>query len=213
MSPLFRRANLVAHIVSSVGWLGAVIGFLVLSIVGANSQDAGTVRACYLAMNLIGELVIVPLSLASLLTGVVQSLGTQWGLVRHYWVLAKFALTVFAAILLLLHQFMAVAEAARRIAVAPATGLPGAGRLGTQLMFDAGFAAIVLLAATVLSVFKPWGRTRYSLRQEALAAGGDATVVAETSLAPKVILVLIGLALAAIVALHLTGHGMGNHRM
>jgi hypothetical protein len=213
MSPVLRKANLVAHVVTSVGWLGAVVSFLVLSVIGANSHDAATVRGSYLAMNLIGQLVIVPLSIASLATGVVQSLGTPWGLLRHYWVLAKLVLTVFATILLLLHQFMAVAEAARRVAGASASSLPNAGRLGTQLVVDAGFAAIILLATTVLSVFKPWGRTRYSLRREARAAGGEMTVVAGTSLGYRVLVVTIALALAAIVALHLTGHGMGHHGM
>ena len=41
-------------------------------------------RGAYLAMDLIGWFVIVPLSLASLLTGLVQALGTTWGLFRHY---------------------------------------------------------------------------------------------------------------------------------
>ena len=48
------------------------------------------VRAAFLAMESIGWFVIVPLSLAALPTGLVQSLGTEWGLFRHCWMLAKF---------------------------------------------------------------------------------------------------------------------------
>ena len=60
-------------------------------------------RAAYLAMHLITWFVIVPLCLAALLTGIVQSLGTTWGLFRHYWVVTKLLLTVLATIILLVH--------------------------------------------------------------------------------------------------------------
>lgn len=83
MTPALRKFGLTAHVSSSVGWFGAVAGFLALAVSGLTSRDAQVVRAVYLAMNLIGWSVIVPLSLASLLTGVVQSLGTPWGLFRH----------------------------------------------------------------------------------------------------------------------------------
>src|SRR5688500_12819056 len=114
MRPWPRKLALTAHVVSSVGWLGAVAGFLVLSIAGLTSTDADIVRGSYVAMNLIGAYMIVPLSLAALLTGTIQALGTHWGFLRHYWVIVKFALTLVATALLLLHQYTAVAEAARR---------------------------------------------------------------------------------------------------
>src|SRR5713226_5007653 len=96
MTPRLRKLALTTHITLSVGWLGAVAGFLVLSIAGLTSQDAEVVRGAYLAMNLIGLFVIVPMSLAALATGVVQALATEWGLLRHYWVLVKFLLTIGA---------------------------------------------------------------------------------------------------------------------
>src|SRR5687767_14207840 len=98
---------------SRSGWLGAVAAFLVLSIAGLTSRDAAIVRGSYLSMNLIGQFIIVPLSLAALISGLVQSLGTPCGLFRHYSVLVKFALTIGATFLLILHQFTAVARAAR----------------------------------------------------------------------------------------------------
>jgi hypothetical protein len=82
------------HVVSSVGWLGAVAAFLALSIAGLHAQGSETMRASYLAMQMITWTVIVPLSGASLTSGVIQSLGTQWGLFRHYWVVAKLGIAV-----------------------------------------------------------------------------------------------------------------------
>ena len=63
LSPRVRRIALVAHIVSSVGWLGAVAAFLVLSVVGLRNSDGEVIRACYVAMDLLGRYLMVPISL------------------------------------------------------------------------------------------------------------------------------------------------------
>lgn len=155
MTPHLSKLSLTTHITCSVGWLGAVAGFLVLSIAGLTSRDAEVVRGSYLSMNLIGLYMIVPLSLAALTTGLIQSLGTEWGLFRHYWVLTKLTLTVGATGLLMLHQFKAVETAARPVsALAPGT-LPELGGLGTELLSKAALALLTLLVTTTLSVFKP----------------------------------------------------------
>ena len=195
MTPAFRKLSLTAHVTSSVGWLGAVAGFLALSIAGMASRDADIVRAAYLAMNVIGQSVILPLSLAALLSGLALALGTHWGLFRYYWVLVKFALTIGATFLLLLHQFTAVAVAARRVSGAAAGTLPDVGPLGPQLVGDAGMALLVLLATTTLSVYKPWGRTPSG-----------------ASSAFRTLLLVIGVITAGFLVLHLAGGGLHHGR-
>src|SRR5687768_18623377 len=103
MSAGIRKFALTTHVTSSVGWLGSVAAFLALAIAGISSLDAQTVRAAYLAMHVITWFVIIPFCLAALVTGLVQSLGTTWGLFRHYWVVTKLLLTVLATIILLVH--------------------------------------------------------------------------------------------------------------
>ena len=103
MTPRLRKFALTAHVTSSVGWFGAVAGFLALAITGLAGRDAHRVQAAYLAMESVSWLVIVPLSLASLVTGLAQALGTPWGLFRHYWVVIKLVMTVLATAVLLLH--------------------------------------------------------------------------------------------------------------
>jgi len=44
------------------------------------------------------------LALASLLTGILQSLGTTWGLFRHYWILFKLLINLIATIVLLTYM-------------------------------------------------------------------------------------------------------------
>ncbi len=160
MTPGLRKFALTAHVVSSVGWFGAVAGFLALAIAGLMSPDAQIVRAVYLAMDLTARFVIVPLCLASLLTGLVSSLGTSWGLFQHYWVLVKLLMAIPSTILLLLHT-RPISYVAR---VALETTLSGTdlGRLRIELVAEAGAALLVLLVATTLSVYKPPGRTRWA---------------------------------------------------
>ena len=163
MTPRIRKFALTAHVTSSVGWLGAVAGFLALAVTGLSGQDAQMVRAAYLAMELIGWFIIVPLSLASLLTGLVQSVGTTWGLFRHYWVLIKLLITVLATILLLVHM-QPVGHLARVVAATTLASGELAG-LRVQLVADAGAALVALLVATTLSVYKPRGMTQYGWRK------------------------------------------------
>ncbi len=162
MTPRLRKFALTAHVASSVGWLGAVAAFLALAVVGLTSQDAQTVRGAYLVMEPAAWLVLVPLAFASLLTGIVQSLGTRWGLFRHYWVLFKLLITVFATIVLLIYMetfsFMA------GVAADPSADL-GVVRSASPGL-HAVLALLLLLVATVLAVYKPRGMTRYGWRKQ-----------------------------------------------
>lgn len=164
MPPRLRKLALTAHIASSVGSLGAVAAFLALAGAGLSSEDAQTVRAAYLAMDLTARLVIVPLVLTSLLTGLVQSLGTRWGLFRHYWVLAKLLVTVFVAIVLLLQiePISYLADAAKTTAFS-ADDLRG---LRRSPVIHAAAGLLVLLIPVALSLYKPHGMTRYGWRKQ-----------------------------------------------
>src|SRR5437764_5659464 len=104
MTPGLRKFALTAHVTFSVGWLGAVAAYLAIAIAGLVSQDAETLRSGFSTMELTGWFVIVPLSLAALLTGLVQSLGTEWGPFRFYWVVVKLVLTLGAVTILLMHM-------------------------------------------------------------------------------------------------------------
>jgi hypothetical protein len=160
---MLRKFALTAHITFSVGWLGAVACFLVLSVVGLSSDDGQTARAAYLAMESIGWLVLVPLAIASLLTGLVQGLGTKWGLFRHYWVVVKLAITVVATVVLLLY-LQTLSDLENIAAEASTADLSGL--RSPSPVLHAGAALLLLLGAAALSVFKPRGMTRYGWRKQ-----------------------------------------------
>ena len=166
MPPRLRKFALTAHVVSSVGWLGAVVVFFALATVGLTSQDAQTVRGAYLAMGSTTWLVLVPLAFASLLTGLVQSLGTQWGLFRHYWVLIKFGITVFATFILwgYTSTLTGLADAAAAQATLSSEALDTL--RSPSVVAHSGVALLLLLVTTTLSVYKPRGMTRYGQRKQ-----------------------------------------------
>jgi hypothetical protein len=163
MTPGIRKFTLTTHITLSVGWIGAAGAYLVLAIAAMTTPDALTVRAAWIAMELVGWRLIVPLALTSLLTGIVISLGTSWGLVRHYWVLSSLALTTVATAVLLRHmQTVSVfAGVAARTDSTVVDELRGA--LGGELL-HAGLGVAVLLVIEALNVYKPRGVTAYGRR-------------------------------------------------
>jgi hypothetical protein len=164
MGPLLRQFALTLHVTSSVGLLGAIAAFLALAVTGVTNQDEQMVRAAYMTMQLIAHFVVVPLTFASLLTGLIQSLGTPWGLFGHYWILVKLLLTVFAAAILLLK--MELINYAARLAAEAALSHADLREPGVQLMVHAACGLLVLLVPVILSVYKPQGLTRYGWQKQ-----------------------------------------------
>lgn len=232
MVPSLRKFALTAHVTFSVGLLGSIAAFLALALAGLTSEEAAIIRAAYLAMDVTTRFVIVPLAFASLLTGVIQSLGTSWGLFRHYWILAKLLLTVLATIILLV-KIELIGYAAH---LAAETILPRADlrTVGRELVVHAAGGLLVLLVPAILSVYKPRGLTPYGRRKQQ----GQRAPLRQPSLSPKRPLLesnssiglwprggsititlrrghLFGITVAVLVLhafiLHLTGTGLGGH--
>jgi len=162
MTPAARKFLLTTHVAFSVGWIGALAGFLVLSVMGLISEDALTVRSAYIAMDLINRFVIVPAALLSVLTGIVQALSTPWGLFRHYWVLFKFLIIITATSMLLVKtgpiNNMARAAAETALTSADMRGL----RL--SILGHAIGGLTVLLWVMALGMYKLKAMTPYGVR-------------------------------------------------
>jgi hypothetical protein len=160
MSQPLRRVTLTVHIACSVGWLGAIVAYITLNIPALTSSNEQTVRAAYLMMLPVAWYAIVPLAIATLLTGIVLSLGTPWGLFRHYWVLFSLIITIVAVAILLGH--MEAVNAMARLAGDPIADVSG---LSGDLDHSIG-GLLVLLAPLVLNIYKPRGLTRYGRRKQ-----------------------------------------------
>src|SRR5262245_26804434 len=163
MSPGVRKFALTVHLAASVGWIGAVAAYIALDVAAATGQDAQMLRAAYLGMELAASSVIVPLALATLVTGLVMSLGTKWGLFRHYWTLISLLLTLFATIVLLI-ETRTISYFAH-IAADPTTSSDELRALGSTLVHSVG-GLVILLVNMWLNIYKPQGLTPYGWRKQ-----------------------------------------------
>lgn len=207
MLPRLSKLVLTSHITFSVGWLGSIAVFLALAIAGVISKDSQLARAAYVAMELSAWFVIVPLCFASLLTGLIQSLGTKWGLFKYYWIIVKLFLTIVATIFLLLHM----QPISYLAGIAADTSFSNTQEFGLriQIITQAGAGILVLLAATTISVYKPWGKIQLGL------SNANKTISIQKGSSKKswgfyIIIVLISLVIIFII-MHLLNGGMGNH--
>ena len=160
LSPGARKVTLTAHVVCSVGWLGAVAAFAALAAAVVVSSNVETIRGAYFAMELTATFVIVPLALGSFVTGLVQSLGSRWGLLRHYWVVFKLVINIVATVLLVTY-LRTLAELADTAASKTAFAT---GPNEFSPLLHAIAALVLLLVATVLAVYKPRGVTPFGRR-------------------------------------------------
>lgn len=198
MNSRVSKLMLTTHITFSVGWIGTVAAFLALSIVGLVSSDP-IVQSCYIAMEVVAWFVIIPFCFASLLTGLVQALGTHWGLFKHWWVLVKLVLTVIASLILILHMqpisYLADDASQKFISYNELRALR------IRIVADAAAAILVLTAITTVSVYKPWGRIQFGVSLPGFKA---------ITKKPMGIYLIIGFAVAFVIfiLLHLMKGGM-----
>jgi hypothetical protein len=144
-----RGALLTAHVAVSVGWLGLDGALVALEVTGLSTGDAGERAGIAAAMAALVVWVLIPVVSASLISGLVLALSTPWGLVRYWWVIFKCGIaavltaTGLGLMLPHLHQII----------------LGEAEPVGVQLLIGRAIALALLLAATGVSVVKPWGKT------------------------------------------------------
>ena len=215
-APALRKLTFTTHVTTSVGWIGAVLVFLALAAIGLSSPDDRTLRGAYLLMAPAAWFVLVPLAHASLLSGIMLSLGTAWGLFRHYWVVLKLVITAFSTVILLI--YMGTFRQMAGVAADPVVEL-GLVRNPSPLL-HAVLALILLLTATVLAIYKPFGTTPYGARCSMRAPVGapslpSATVPVMAQRNPprwEYLLWIVGLAILTLIILsHLLGSGTHGH--
>jgi Predicted integral membrane protein (DUF2269) len=148
LSPSLRRAVLSVHIVASVGLLGTCAALVALNVRAATTADATLAAATYELLTMFSLLFGIPLSFASLASGLALGLGSKWGVLRYRWVTAK----------LLLNVSVIVAGA---VVLGPQTAamVDGAGGSEVALVLGNIYDVLALGLATSLSVYKP-GRAR-----------------------------------------------------
>jgi hypothetical protein len=165
MTSQLRKLVLAIHLITSVGWIGAASAYLALVVVVLTNQDARRIQDAILVMYLVDWFVIIPFAAVSFLSGLVLSLGTAWGLFKHWWVLFSLLLTIFA--LFILNEYSLTLREMASVASKPI--LTDA---ELDVLKDPGHAVhnigglAMLLVIAVLNTYKPRGLTRYGWRKE-----------------------------------------------
>ena len=174
VSPALYKLLLTAHIMVSVGWLGIVVAKLVLGLVAITSGSPDTAAALYVSMGVVNR-AFPPVAIATIVSGVLLSLGTKWGLLQHYWVVTKLLLTVGVIVTAVQlsdsHVQQSIAPlSGQALAESPIVGL--AAMPSTPLIALSVAHVLMLGLATVLSVYKPWGKTWLARRNTANRSRG-----------------------------------------
>lgn len=205
MTPRIRKFVLTSHITFSVGWLGAVAVFIVLAIAGLTTIDNQLARSYSLAMKSSAWFVILPFCLSSLFTGIAQAIWTKWGLFRHYWIVVKLFLTVVSTILLLLH-LQPISYLAEATADTSFSSSQQAEKF-IDLIVKAAAAILALLAATTISIYKPWGKVHY------VQPGKNQHTIIQGKKKSLRFYMLLGLMILIVIfiIMHLLGGGMSSH--
>src|SRR5918912_1401062 len=156
MSRRRRKLVLTLHVGSSVGWLGAAIAMTVLLVAGLVTGNPALRHSAFTFMHVYDLAVMIPLGYLALITGVLLSVGTNWGLLKHWWIVVKLVLTV--AVLVFAGVFTSgwVLEAVVRTAEDPMADL---GTLAAQLVANVVAFNVVFWTNATISMFKPWGLT------------------------------------------------------
>lgn len=148
-----RKGWLVLHIVTAGAWIGMDVVMGVLVFTAMWTSDPQTAALCYQVLELFAVWPMLISGVLCLISGVALGLGTKYGVVRYWWVAVKLVLNVVLCVLVLFSLRSGVQEAAEY-------GRTMTGTAPGDMVFPPIVSTVSLLFATVISVFKPWGKVR-----------------------------------------------------
>lgn len=165
-----RRVLLTVHVAASVSWLGVSIALLVLALAGRFGDGERTVQGAYWADRVFVDVLVIPLSAISLLSGIALGLVTHWGVLRHKWVVTKLVLTTITTGLGIFSLRPGVLDAYH--ASGRGGDVAALHDAGNGLLYAGCVSTTTYLFVTAISMFKPWGLTRRGRAAERGRAGG-----------------------------------------
>ncbi|GAA0505734.1 hypothetical protein GCM10011581_32170 [Saccharopolyspora subtropica] len=159
-----RKLVLTVHVIASVAWIGGSACLLVLGLTGLLADDPQVQRAAYIADGALGAWVARPVSILALVSGVLISVGTKWGLFRYWWVLISLVATAAMTAAVTFQLAPRLIRAGESALAAPpgADVVAAVGPDAASLVVAPSVALVALSIVTALNVYKPWGRVRRS---------------------------------------------------
>jgi uncharacterized membrane protein len=151
------------HLTAAACWVGGGISLIMLYFIKAGVADGGVLYGINQSIHRVDmAVVVVPGAFGCLLTGLAYSLLTQWGFVRHGWIVLKWVVTVAAIVF-------------GTVCLGPweTRMMEISGRLGLGALTDAAYLesehlnlvwgalqVAILVAVIFISIFKPWKNIR-----------------------------------------------------
>jgi hypothetical protein len=162
MPPTVRKTVLSLHVIVAVGWLGVTFGDVTLGLTAILTDTPAVQHSMFRALGTIADVLLLPIAWLAYGTGLLLALGTRWGLVRHKWVLVKFLLTTLTVGLTTFSLVPGLKTMRDTVNDTPADQLVPLGAAEVSGLITAGIVSTTCyVTAVVLSIFKPWGRTRW----------------------------------------------------
>ncbi|MCC3372372.1 DUF2269 family protein [Cohnella sp. REN36] len=168
-----RKWLLTLHLLFSGLMLGEAFVFLILSLTAANTNDVGVLQACYTSMHVLSKTAVRYSVIFVIITGILLSVRTRWGLFKFYWIIAKEILTLFTVALGPIGMYAWTLQAVKLTSAEGSSVLQdpafivNRGELRTGIILQILFLSAIL----VLSVFKPWGPRKQKKRPRRIFRG------------------------------------------
>jgi hypothetical protein len=149
-----------AHIASGAIWLGTGLCLVIMGVKNVDAPNGDALYAINEIAKFLDDFVIIPTATLSLVTGFFLSWFTNWGFVKHYWVMTKWFLTLSAIVFGTfwigpwINAMTSISAAERLQALQnPLYMFDNQGIIWGGLSIN-----ICLLVIIAVSLLKPWGR-------------------------------------------------------
>ena len=154
-----RRTLKASHVAIGGTWMGAAVVLVLLQIPGAATVGDG-VRGLTEAMTWVDDFVIIPSTIAIVLTGLLYGLRTKWGFFRFDWVIVKWvgSLLFIAIGGLALGPWIESMHEMALESGAAAYDLEAYRDARLRVIVVGGVQTVALGGLVFVSIFKPWGR-------------------------------------------------------
>jgi hypothetical protein len=164
VSPSMYKFLLASHIVVSVGWLGTAYAKFILELAAITTSAPDISKTIYSTMKYL-SIAFPILAIPTIITGILLSLCTKWGLIKYYWVVAKLVLAVGVIVTAISLDGRLIDQSIS--ALSSQSMDKGIVSAPTILLISLTVAHLIMLvAATFITVYKPWGKTWFGRRKK-----------------------------------------------
>ncbi|GAP99996.1 DUF2269 family protein [Leptolyngbya sp. NIES-2104] len=157
-----RNWLLSLHIASGGLWFGTALCSVVLALSFRSLNDGDGIYGINTARNLLGEFVIVPSAILSVVTGALLCAFTNWGFFKHFWVMAKQLVTLILIVVgsVWLGPWTKEMTAISEVARSQALQNPSYLSLQSVVAIGGALQTLALLIIIAISTVKPWGKRK-----------------------------------------------------